>query len=173
MDNIFGYKIYDSQYEQMKIIETPKFILRPAILKDTPDIYEYLSQEKVVKYLPFNTHKTLNDTKIFIESFFINNYEQGKVGNYIAYHKANRKVIGNVGINNVKPKSKEGEIAVCLNPKYWGNDFSTELALVAIISSFEFSKVDKLVGLIYQENKYSTSCVEKLNFTLIINYFKD
>lgn len=46
MDYLFGYKISDSKYPQMKIIETPKFILRPAILKDAPDFFEYFSQEK-------------------------------------------------------------------------------------------------------------------------------
>ena len=36
MDYLFGYKISDSKYPQMKIIETPKFILRPATLKGAP-----------------------------------------------------------------------------------------------------------------------------------------
>ena len=170
MDDIFGYKISDSIYSQMKIIETPRFIFRPFNISDTEDVYEYLSQEIVVKYLPFNAHKDINSSKKFIQSYFINNYKKGKIGNYAVYYKKDNRVIGNVGFNNVNPKSKEGELGICINPKYWGNDFSTELALVAIISSFEFSKVDKLVGLIYEENKYSTSCVEKLNFTLIKTY---
>ena len=50
MKYLFGYKIYDSQYPQMKIIETPKFILRPATLRDVNDFYEYFKQAKVVKY---------------------------------------------------------------------------------------------------------------------------
>ena len=45
MDYLFGYKISDSKYPQMKIIETPKFILRPATLKDAPDFFEYFRQE--------------------------------------------------------------------------------------------------------------------------------
>lgn len=102
MKNIFGYEVCDSQYPQMKIIETPSFILRPATLQDVSDIYEYLSQEKVVKYLPFKAHKTINDTKKFVQSFFINNYKQGKVGNYVIYHKVDKKVIGNIGINNIR-----------------------------------------------------------------------
>ena len=58
MDYLFGYKISDSKYPQMKIIETPKFILRPATLKDANDFFEYFSQEKVLRYLPFRTQKT-------------------------------------------------------------------------------------------------------------------
>ena len=105
MKYLFGYKIYDSQYPQMKIIETPKFILRPATLRDVNDFYEYFKQEKVVKYLPFKAHKNITQTKTFVRNFFINNYKSGKIGNYAVYYKPDKKVIGNVGINNVSPNA--------------------------------------------------------------------
>lgn len=46
MDYLFGYKISDSKYPQMKIIETPKFILRPATLKGAPDFLSTLAKKK-------------------------------------------------------------------------------------------------------------------------------
>lgn len=170
MNDIFGYKISNSIYPQMKVIETPRFIFRPFKISDAQDVYEYLSKEIVVKYLPFKPHKDIESSKKFIQSYFINNYKKGKIGNYAVYYKKDNKVIGNVGFNNVNPKSKEGELGICINPKYWGNDFSTEFVLVTIISSFEFSEVNKLVTLIYEDNKYSTKCAEKLNFKYIKTY---
>lgn len=170
MDNIFGYKISNSQYPQMKIIETPRFILRPATLQDTPDFYEYLSQEKVVKYLPFKAHKTLNDTKRFVQLFFINNYKQGKVGNYAVYHKGDRKVIANAGINNVKPTSKEAEAAICINPKYWGHDYSTEVSIVTLLTAFELMSLKKLIAVTYTENKHSGKPLENLGFKYVKTY---
>ena len=71
MDTIFGYKISNSEYPQMKVIETPKFILRPAAPNDAYDLYEYLSQEKVVKYLPFKPHKNINTTKNLYTLFLL------------------------------------------------------------------------------------------------------
>ena len=170
MNYIFGYKILDSKYTQMKIIETPRFIFRPFEISDAQDVYEYLCQDIVVKYLPFNAHKDINHSKKFIQSYFINNYKKGKIGNYAVYYKKDKKVIGNVGFNNVNPKSKEGELGICINPKYWGNKFSIELLLITMISGFEFSQIDKLVVIIYEENKYSTKCVERLNFKYIKTY---
>lgn len=164
MDNIFGYKISNSQYPQMKIIETPRFILRPATLQDVPDIYEYLSQEKVVQYLPFKAHKTINDTKRFVQLFFINNYKQGKVGNYVIYHKSDKKVIGNIGINNIRTISKEGEIGICINPKYWGNNYATELTVTTLITGFELLNLDKLVAITYSDNKYTPKSLSNLGF---------
>ncbi|MEG0856756.1 MAG: GNAT family N-acetyltransferase [Terrisporobacter sp.] len=170
MDSIFGYKILDSKYTQMKIIETPKFILRPATLSDASDFYEYFSQEKVVRYLPFEVHKNINDTKRFIKIFFINNYQKGKIGNYAIYHKYDKKVIGNIGVNNVSTKSKEGEIGICLNPKYWGNDFATELTVITLITGFELMNMEKLIALTYSANKYTPKSLESLGFQYIKTY---
>lgn len=170
MDNIFGYKISNSQYLQMKIIETPRFILRPATLQDVSDIHEYLSQEKVVRYLPFKVHKNIYDTKKFVQLFFINNYKKGKVGNYVVYHKDDKKVIGNTGINNIRPRSKEGEIAICINPKYWGHDFATELTMITLITGFELMNLNKLVALTYSENKYTPKSLNNLGFKYIKTY---
>ena len=72
MENILGYKITDSVYPHMRNIESQRFILRPVDIEDVKDIYEYLSQEKVVKYLTFKEHKTIMETKKFVKSYFIN-----------------------------------------------------------------------------------------------------
>ena len=170
MDNIFGYKISDSKYPQMKIIETPKFILRPVLLSDAEDLFEYLSQEKVVRYLPFSAHKNIYQTKSFIKSFFIDNYKQGKVGNYAIYYKPDNKVIGNIGLNNVSTNSSEAEIGICINPKYWGHDFATELTVTSLITGFEFLQLNKLIAITYTKNKYTPKSLETLGFEYIKTY---
>ncbi len=170
MDNIFGYKISDSEYDQMKIIETPRFILRPFTLNDTSDLFEYLSQEKVVRFLPFKAHKSLRDTRKFIKSFFISNYRNGSVGNYAVYHKSDKKVIGNTGINNINTRLNEGEIGICIHPDYWGNNFATELTIISLIAGFELMDLDKLVAITYSENKYTPKVLNTLRFKYIKTY---
>ena len=167
MDSIFGYKISDSSYPQMKVIETHKFIFRPVDFNDLNDIYEYLSQEKVVKYLPFKAHKNTSATKKFIKYFFIDNYKRGKVGNYAVYYKPDKKVIGNVGFNNIFPNSKKGEIGICINPKYWGNNFSTEITIVCLITGFELLNLNKIVAVTYSQNKYAPKSLNNLGFKYI------
>lgn len=170
MDRIFDYKVSDSIYPQMKIIETPRFIFRPFDISDAYDVNEYLSQEIVVKFLPFKAHRSINDTKKFIQTYFINNYKRGKISNYAVYHKEDKRIVGNVGFNNVNPNAKEGELGICINPKYWGHNFATEWALIAVISSFEFSKVDNLIVLTYTDNKYTAKCIHDLKFIYIKTY---
>ena len=43
----------------------------------------------------------------FIKSYFINNYQKGKVSHYAVVLKTQNKVIGNVGFNNIYPKQNK------------------------------------------------------------------
>ena len=71
----------------MKILETKNCILRPVTLDDYIDLYEYYKIPEVVKFLPIKRHKSYLDTKRFIKSFFISNYEKGKIGHYAIVSK--------------------------------------------------------------------------------------
>ncbi|MGL5347487.1 MAG: GNAT family N-acetyltransferase [Peptostreptococcaceae bacterium] len=162
----------DSIYNQMRIIDTGKYILRPAQLSDAKDMFEYYSQEKVVKYLPTNPHKTIPQTRRFIQSFFIDNYKKGKVGHSVIVDKKNNKVIGNIGLNNVSTEAKEAEIGICINPEYWGHDIATELTIYSLKYAFEYFNVERLIAATYEDNKRTRKSLENLGFKYIGTYSK-
>ncbi|MGL5694592.1 MAG: GNAT family N-acetyltransferase [Peptostreptococcaceae bacterium] len=154
----------------MKIIETDKFILRPVQLTDDKDFFEFLSQDKVVKYLPFNSHRSIHETRRFLYSFFIKNYQSGKVGNYAIFYKPHQKVIGNIGLNNVVVNASSAEIGICINPNYWGHDFATELTICTLVSGFELLNLDKLIAITYDKNKYTPKSLDNLGFKYVNSY---
>lgn len=78
-------------YPQMEILETQNCILRPITLDDVDDLYEYYSKPDVVKFLPIKVHKTHSDTARFIKSFFISNYERGRIGHYADFIKKTKQ----------------------------------------------------------------------------------
>ena len=90
----------ESIYPQMKIIETDKYILRPICQEDAPSMFEYYSQEKVVKYLPIKVHKSISETKRFIRKNFIDSYKKGNVNHWAIIDKHNKKLIGNIGLKS-------------------------------------------------------------------------
>ena len=79
-------------------------------------------------------------------------------------------MIGNIGINNIRPRAKEGEIAICINPEYWGNDYSTELTITTLFTGFELLNLDKLIALTYSENKYTPKSLNNLGFKYVKTY---
>lgn len=162
----------DSIYPQIKIIETKEYILRPIVESDAEDLYEYYSQEKVVRFLPFKAHKNITETRHFINSFFIKNYKDGKIGHWGIVSKKEKKVIGNIGFNNIKINSKTGEIGICVNPKYWGHDISTILILYLVSYAFDYLDIDKIIAITYGKNIYSQKSLENMKFIYIGSYNK-
>lgn len=148
----------------MKILETKNCILRPITLNDSMDLFEYYSQDIVVKYLPLKKHKTITDTTNFIRTFFINNYLKGKIGHFGIVYKRNNKVIGNVGFNNISKNKKEGEMGICINPYYWGQNLSKELAIEMLRYGFGDLTLSKIIAYTFEDNKYSRKVLEELCF---------
>lgn len=151
-------------YPQMKILETENCILRPVTVDDYIELYEYYKVPDVVKFLPVKKHKSYVDTKKFIKTFFINNYEKGKIGHYAIVLKQNDKVIGNVGFNNISKNAQNAELGICLNPNYWGNNLSIELVEVLIEYGFRKLNLEYIYAITYEDNIYSRRILDKLNF---------
>jgi len=162
----------DDIYPQMPIIETKNYLLRPVRLNDTQDMFEYYKQSKVVKYLPMNFHQTVSDTRRFIKSFFIDNYKQGKIGHFAVVDKSNNKVIGNIGLNNIDKNEIEGEMGICINPTYWGNDIATELGKEVLKFIFTNTNIKRIIANTYEDNKRSRKSLNNLNFKYYKTYDK-
>jgi RimJ/RimL family protein N-acetyltransferase len=162
----------DSIYPQMKIIENENYILRPITLNDANSMFEYYSQEKVVKYLPINAHKSVSETRRFIKLNFIDKYKDGRVSHWAIIDKNNNKLIGNIGLNDVGPRDKQAEIGICINPLYWGNDIATELTKNSLRYGFEYLKLEKLIAVTYEDNMKTRKSLESLGFKYIRSYNK-
>ena len=162
----------DDTYPQMPIIETKNYLLRPARLNDAEDMFEYYKQSKVVEYLPMSSQKTVSDTRSFIKSFFIDNYNHGKIGHFAVVDKSNNKVIGNIGLNNVYKSDTEGEIGICINPIYWGHDIATELGKEVIKFAFTSTNIKRIVANTYENNKRTSKSLKHLNLKYYKTYNK-
>lgn len=162
----------DSIYPQMKIIEDKRYILRPITLGDAASMFEYYSQEKVVKYLPIKVHKSIAETKRFIGKTFIDSYKKGNVNHWAIIDKHNKKLIGNIGLNNVSKRDTEAEMGICINPLYWGNDIATELTKHLLVYGFKYLKLEKLIATTYEDNKKSTKSLENWGFKYVKTYNK-
>lgn len=164
--------MYDSDYPHIKILSTDKILLRPITLEDAQDLFEYYSNDKVLKYLPIKTHKNIQETKSFILTYFISNYNKKKHSHYAIVYKDNNKVIGNIGFNNISSKSSQGEIGICINPHYWGLNLSTELLDLILKYGFYDLKLKKIYAVVYNDNKYSKSSLLKYNFKFSHDFTK-
>ena len=103
--------------EKKIIVETDRLILRRFCKEDLQDLYEYLSDEEVVKYEPY---KPMNIKEVEENlDWRISTDEMIAV-----VLKSNNKMIGNVYLG--KRDFESLEIGYVFNKQYWGQGYAKE-----------------------------------------------
>ncbi|MDP4171199.1 MAG: GNAT family protein [Bacillota bacterium] len=147
-------------YGNLPTLETKRLKLRKITLEDVEDIYYYGSNEEVSKYVTWETHKTLSDTKEFIE-FVLRQYKNKNVAPWGIEYKENGKFIGTIDFISWQVKHNVAEIGYVLSQDYWGKGIVTEAANEVI--KFGFNKMDivRIQARCFVENIGSARVMEK------------
>ncbi|MCT2536044.1 GNAT family N-acetyltransferase [Aquibacillus koreensis] len=151
-------------YGSLPTLETERLILRKVTLQDVEDMYQYGSNPEVSKYVTWDTHQSLSDSKGFIE-FIINQYEDMKIAPWGIEYKANSKFIGTVDFVWWEPKQQTAEIGYVIAKECWGKGLTTEAAKALI--KFGFQKMDlvRIQARCSSENIGSQRVMEKAGMT--------
>jgi [ribosomal protein S5]-alanine N-acetyltransferase len=147
-------------YGDLPFLETERLILRRITLEDVEDMYSYGSNEEVSKYVTWNTHRTLSDTKEFVE-FVLSQYEDKKVAPWGIEYKENGKFIGTIDFVWWQPKHKSAEIGYVISQNYWGKGITTEAAKEIIKFGFEEMDLVRIQARCFVENIGSERVMEK------------
>ena len=111
----------------MKILETPRLLLRPWQEEDAEDMFEYAKDPRVGPYAGWTPHKSLSDTRLTIRGFMHDTHCDTRA----VVLKSEGRPIGSIGLHNRSPRKvrrnrQEREIGYVLNPAYWGNGYIPE-----------------------------------------------
>lgn len=143
----------------MKItLETNRLLLRPFEYSDAYKMFNnWASDDEVTKYLTWNTHKDIDETKCIL-GLWIDQYEKPERLNFAIVLKEENELIG--GIDVVGYLEGIPVIGYVLSRKYWNNGYMTEAckALVNYLFSlgYETIRIDAMV-----ENIGSNNVIKK------------
>lgn len=136
------------------MLETDRLILRRYCESDFEDLYEYLSDEEVVKYEPY---KPMN-----VEEVKGNLTWRISTDEMIAVElKSSGKMIGNIYLGNRDFESKE--IGYVFNKAYWGMGYAKE-SCNAIIDCCFSKGVHRIFAECEPVNSNSWRLLESLGF---------
>lgn len=143
-------------------IRTKRLLLRAIKKSDYKDIYKYTVKEDVAKYVSWNVHKSIKDTKAVCKKW-ANEYKSGD-----KYHWAivlNGKVIGNIEV--VKIIDTTAFLGWQIDSDYWNKGIMTEAA--SAVRDYMFSKagVDAMEARHMSENIASGRVMQKIGMTEI------
>lgn len=141
----------------MNMLETERLILRPFCPDDWQDLFEYLSQESVVKYEPYNVF-----TEEACQQEAISRSQNGAF--WAVCLKENNKLIGNTYFEQQQPKQfMTWEIGYVFNPAFGGQGFATESARAILRYGFEVLGAHRIIAMCNPENSPSWRLLERLS----------
>ena len=113
--------------KEMGTIEllTDRLILRKFKDEDALDMYNnWASDELTSRYVTWNTHKDVNETKEVIRNW-IDEYDVGGY-NWIVELKDTHQPIGSITAVHIHRKDLNVEVGYCYGSSFWGKGYATE-----------------------------------------------
>lgn len=141
----------------MCTLETERLIIRRFCRDDWEGLYEYLSQESVVKYEPYDV---FSKDECMAEA--VNRSRNNAF--WAVCLKENNKLIGNVYFEQQEPmKFLTWEIGYVFNPAYYGKGYATESCERILKYGFEELSAHRIIGRCNPENTSSWKLMERLS----------
>jgi RimJ/RimL family protein N-acetyltransferase len=137
----------------MELITTERLIIRRFIPEDWQDLYEYLSNEKVVFFEPYD---------IFSEDACKNEaVNRANNEDFWAVCLKNNKLIGNLYLG--KQEFNTWELGYVFNERFHNNGYATESAKAIIHYAFNELGARRIVAMCNPLNTSSWKLLERLN----------
>ena len=148
-------------FTNLPTIETNRLILRKLTLADAEDMFEYASDPEVPKYSAWSVHKSIDDTKNFLE-IIMEEYNNHAVSSWGIIHKADQKLIGTCGFSKWIIDDDRAEIGYALSRKYWRQGYMTEAVRTVIDFGFGTMLLNRIEARCKTQNIASAKVMEKV-----------
>ncbi|CAM3817851.1 GNAT family N-acetyltransferase [Mesobacillus thioparans] len=145
-------------------VETNRLILRELREEDFDDIYEFKSDEKVVKYLtwgPNNREQTLHSLRKQIAFQHEENRQIFVLGVEV---KETKKVIGNALFMVKDQDFKTVEIGYFINSNYWKQGYGIEIVNGLLNLGFNNMDIHRIYAICDVENAGSVNLLKRIGF---------
>ncbi|MEQ6354259.1 GNAT family protein [Lysinibacillus sp. M3] len=140
------------------VLKTARLTLRPISLNDLEAMFNYTSSENVARFVTWSPHKSLDETKVFVE-LVLNGYEQG---NHLLWGiEYEQKFIGTIDFVSVNDQHKCAEIGYVLSEEYWNQGITTEAVKKLIDYGFNELKMIRIQARCFEDNIASQKVMEK------------
>lgn len=158
---------------RMKPIETDRLLLRPYVIEDAEDVWEYQRDPAVTEYTNDGGVKTLTEIETILRDVIIEgDYVQYGYGRMAVVHRECEKIIGFCGLKYL-PELGEVDVGYRYSPDYWGQGLATEAGLAVMQFGWQELQLPRIIGMALPENKASVRVLEKLGLTFVRNDFDE
>ena len=116
---------------RLPVLETRDLLLRKPERKDAKDIFLYASDEEVARYVLWEPHRNMGDTRRFV-SYLRTRIHSGYPSSWVVLLRNTGTVIGTIGFVTYSPEHGFAELGYSFSREYWNRGYATQ-ALQAVI----------------------------------------
>ena len=154
----------DEVLKDLPTLETERLILRKMTLEDAEAIFAYASDPEVSRYTLWETHRSIEDSRAFLE-LEVSKRESGGEPDWGIVYKGDHRFVGTCGIISWEPHHARAEIGYALSREYWGRNLMPEAARAMIRFGFERMSLNRIEARCIAENTASARVMEKAGMT--------
>lgn len=147
-------------FEEIPVLESGRLVLRGFSDNDIDDIFEYASIPEVTVFLPWETHRSIDDTKKFLK-LSKDMFEKKDNIDFAIVLKSENKVIGGISIRKWNNENRCADIGYVLSPKYWNKGIITEAIKRIIKFGFDELNANRIEAHCDENNIGSYRAMEK------------
>ena len=120
-------------FYRLPVLETDSLLLRKPAMKDARDIFQYASDPEVARYVLWEPHRSLAETRSFLR-FLRGRIRAGFPSSWVVVLKETGNVIGTIGFIWYSEENRSAELGYSFSREYWNHGYATQ-ALEAVIGA--------------------------------------
>ncbi len=141
-------------------LETERLILRKMTPDDAEAVFAYASDPEVSRYTLWETHRSIEDSRAFLE-LVIQKYENGGEPDWGIIYRGDHHFVGACGLVNWEAEHARAEAGFVLSREYWGRGLMPEAVRAMIRFGFEAMNLNRIEARCIAENVASARVMEK------------
>ena len=141
-------------------LETERLVLRKMKPEDAGGVFAYASDPEVSRYVLWETHRTVEDSRAFLD-LVGRRYETGGEPEWGMVYKGDGRFVGSCGFVAWDPEHARAEMGYVLHRGYWGRGLVPEAVRAMIRFGFERMDLNRVEARCLAENAASARVMEK------------
>ncbi len=142
-------------------LETDRLILRKMTPSDAEAVFAYASDPEVTRYVVWDTHRSIQDSRAFLE-LAVQKYKSGGEPDWGIVYKGDHRFVGTCGFVGWDGDHARAEIGYVLSREYWGRGLMPEAVRAMIAFGFERMGLNRIEARCIAENTASARVMEKV-----------
>jgi ribosomal-protein-alanine N-acetyltransferase len=144
------------------VLETPRLRLRPFEAADAPALFEIASNPTVTRFTTWDAHRTVDDSRTFINDYAGVRYLEGVPDPLAILLKQDGRLIGAAGGRWESEPNRCMEFGYWLGEPFWGRGLATEAARAFVAHLFAAYPVERVQAHFIEGNAASGRVLEKV-----------